>query len=93
MLENKSGSEMCKKKLLQPQLKIFKILSAIWTALTKPPSPILSALVSDETRWIWVSTQVLKPVVSSVYYGFYYYNKFQLMVETQPMIETKLETG
>ena len=52
------------------------------------PTPNLSVLVSDETRRIWVSSQGWKPAVSSVYYGFYHYDKFQLRVETQPKIET-----
>ena len=52
------------------------------------PALNLSALVSDKTRRIWFSSQGWKPAVSSVYYGFYYYNKFQLWVETQPKIET-----
>ena len=55
-------------------------------------TPNLFALVSDETRRIWVSTQSWKTVVSSFYYGFYYYEKFQFRVETQPRIETLLET-
>ena len=51
-------------------------------------TPNLFALVSDETRRIWVSTQGWKPAVSSVYYGFYYCDKAQVRVQTQPRIET-----
>ena len=51
-------------------------------------TPNLSALVSDETRSMWVSTQGWKLAVSSFYYGFYNYDRFQLRVQTQPRIET-----
>ena len=37
------------------------------------PAANLSALLSDETRTIWVLTHDWKLAVSSIYYGFYYY--------------------
>ena len=58
------------------------------SCLLPMPSPNLSALVSDETERIWVSSQGWKPAVSSVYYEFYNYDKFQLRFEIQPKIET-----
>ena len=57
------------------------------------PAPNLFALVSNETSRIWVSTEGWKPAVLLVYNGFYYYDKVQLRVQTQPRIETELETG
>ena len=63
------------------------------SAQDSAPAPNLFALVSNETSRIWVSTEGWKPAVSLVHNGFYYYDKVQLRVQTQPRIETELETG
>ena len=70
-----AGPEMKKKNASFKKMKLL-------------PAPNLSALVSNKTGRIWVSSQGWKPAVSSVYFGFCYYDKFQLRVETQPKIET-----
>ena len=55
-------------------------------------APNLFALVSDETRRIWVSTQGWKPAVSSIYYGFISMTRFNSGFKLKPGLKPNLKS-